>query len=171
MDASALRNSRSSVVGNGFLKRRILIADDHEVVRKGLTSLLSPNWDVCGQARNGQEALNLVEQLKPELVLLDLSMPIMGGAQTARAIRNRLPNIKIIVFTMHDSDAVREPCKVIGVDLFLTKTCSAGDLRAAIVKVLGEKSYGSGSKGYVSRLTFCRHPQSQPEVAQPNRSS
>lgn len=69
------------------MKFRILLVDNREILRKGLVSLLSRRWEVCGEARNGKEAIALVNKAKPDLVLLDLSMPKVGGAQAARAIR------------------------------------------------------------------------------------
>jgi PleD family two-component response regulator len=70
---------------------RILLVDDHELVRKGLRSLLDEDWEICGEAANGAEAVGKVRELKPDLVLLDLGMPVMGGTEAARAIRSIAP--------------------------------------------------------------------------------
>ena len=90
---------------------RILIADDHGVLRAGLIAILSSESDleVVGEASTCEEALSLAAQLMPELVLLDLSMPEMGGIEATRQFTQRLPNIRVLILTMHeDSGMVRE---------------------------------------------------------------
>lgn len=85
---------------------RILIADDHPVVRDGLSAVLETQTDfeVVGEAGNGRETVDLVEKLQPDVVLLDLDMPIMDGLEALRLIMHSRPDTKIIVFTVFDSD-------------------------------------------------------------------
>jgi YesN/AraC family two-component response regulator len=84
----------------------ILIVDDHAIVREGLRSLLSasrPNWKIVGEVRNGIEACDAIAKLKPDVVILDITMPEMSGLQVgARVSESKLPS-KILFFTMHDS--------------------------------------------------------------------
>jgi DNA-binding NarL/FixJ family response regulator len=85
---------------------RILLADDHEVVRRGLVSLLAarPDWEVCGEAENGRQAVAMAAKLKPNLAVLDLSMPELNGLEATRQIRKEVPETEVLVFTMHESE-------------------------------------------------------------------
>ncbi len=82
----------------------------------------------------------MVVELKPDVVLLDITVPVMDGSETALAIRKAAPETKIVVFTMHASEAVRELSHLVGVDAFVTKTSGAGELKQAISKVLGNSA-------------------------------
>src|SRR4028118_1203097 len=88
------------------VKIRVLIADDHPVVREGLAAMLArePDIDVVGEAQDGQEALDRVGTLKPNVVLMDLMMPKMGGVDAIRAIRERHPSVQMIVLTTYGDD-------------------------------------------------------------------
>jgi two-component system invasion response regulator UvrY len=116
---------------------RILVVDDHEVVRFGIVGLLKDSWDVCGQAANGLEAIEKVRELQPDLVLMDLRMPIMGGTEATRRIRVLSPKTKIILLSMYESETVIELARLIGADACLSKRCAAAELRKAIGAVLG----------------------------------
>lgn len=85
----------------------LLIADDHLVVRAGLQQLLSgeAGFEVVGEAKNGAEAVHLAERLRPDLVLMDLRMPEMDGAEATRAIKRQHPDTQVLVLTTYDSDA------------------------------------------------------------------
>ncbi len=82
---------------------RVLIADDHDAVRKGIRSLLEeqPGLTIVGEAKNGEEAVEQTQELKPDLVILDVSMPVMDGLSAAREIRKFAPDMPILIFTMH----------------------------------------------------------------------
>ena len=118
------------------MSRRILLVDDHEIVREGIATLLRDRWDVCGQARNGLEAIEKVLELGPDLVILDLSMPIMGGTAAARQIRRLSPKTKIVFLSMHESETVVELTRLAGADACVSKRCAASDLHKAIAAVL-----------------------------------
>jgi CheY-like chemotaxis protein len=118
--------------------RRILVVDDHEVVRIGIVSLLKDSWDVCGQAANGLEAVEKVRELQPDLVLMDLRMPVMGGTEATRTIRAISPKIKIVLLSMYESDTVVELARLMGADACLSKRCAATELHKAIAAVLGD---------------------------------
>src|SRR5438128_10267442 len=87
---------------------RIFIADDHEVVRKGLMSLLQaqPDWEVCGEAADGREAVDKAQQLKPDVVILDIGMPSLNGLEATRQLLKSNPQARVLILTLHDSHQV-----------------------------------------------------------------
>jgi DNA-binding NarL/FixJ family response regulator len=113
---------------------RILIADDHEVARKGIRALLEshPGWQVCGEAKDGRETVELVSTLKPDLVLLDIGMPGLNGLEAARQIIAAAPDIPILILTMQDSDQVVREVLRAGARGFLLKSDAGRDLVAAV---------------------------------------
>ena len=119
---------------------RILLVDDHAVVRAGLARLLKDFWDVCGEAENGREAIDKVLELKPDLVLLDLGMPVMGGTEAARQIRQLSPGTKIVFLSMHDFDTVAQVARLAGADGCLSKHCGAAELKKTVEDVLRQPS-------------------------------
>ena len=85
---------------------RILIADDHDLLRRGLKALLEsrPGWTVCAEAHTGREAVTKAEELKPDIVVLDITMPELNGVEAARRILKASPNTEILVLSVHYSD-------------------------------------------------------------------
>jgi DNA-binding NarL/FixJ family response regulator len=121
---------------------RIVLADDHEIVRSGMKTLLDGHhpWEVCGEAENGKEAVEKVMQLKPDMVVLDLSMPVMNGIEAAREIRKRAPATKIVIFSMHDSARIAEEAVQAGADAYLPKTSHFSELERVIGSLLNGKN-------------------------------
>jgi DNA-binding NarL/FixJ family response regulator len=117
---------------------RVVLADDHEVVRRGIRAIVNghPPWTVCGEAENGQEAIDLVLELKPDLVVLDLSMPVMNGLQATARIRQLAPSTKILVLSMHDSAQVEQGALAAGADAFLTKGASTDTFIRTVTTLL-----------------------------------
>ena len=113
---------------------RIVIADDFETLRQGLKSILGSA--ICGEAENGQEAIQRVLELHPDMVILDWTMPVMGGLEAARTIRSLAPEIKIVVFSLHNANAIREEALKAGADVFLHKTTKVDDLLETIADLL-----------------------------------
>lgn len=113
---------------------RVVIADDHELVRKGLAAILGsePDWTICGEAANGQEAVDLVAQLQPDLVLLDITMPLMNGLTAAAKIRRLVPATKILIVSMHDSPVAAREALNAGADAFVSKSAGGSNLMRAI---------------------------------------
>jgi DNA-binding NarL/FixJ family response regulator len=103
---------------------RILVADDHEVVRRGVRALLEsqPGWQVVGEAVNGREALERAKLLKPDLVILDISMPDLNGIEATRAILKLVPEAEILVLTMHDSEELVRRVLEAGARGYVVKT-------------------------------------------------
>jgi len=103
---------------------RIFVADDHEVVRCGIRALLEghPGWEVCGEARDGRDAVAMVTELRPDLVLLDVGMPNLNGLDAARQILHALPGTRILILTVHESEAVIREVLEVGARGFLLKS-------------------------------------------------
>ncbi|GAC1431960.1 MAG: response regulator transcription factor [Terriglobales bacterium] len=122
---------------------RILIADDHEVVRKGLVSLLQAqtDWQVCGEAGDGREAVEKTQQLKPDVVILDIGMPSLNGLEATRQILKSTPHAKVLILTLHDSDQVVRDVLNAGARGFLLKSDAARDLVAAVEALRRDKTY------------------------------
>jgi DNA-binding NarL/FixJ family response regulator len=113
---------------------RILIADDHELARRGIRDLLETHtgWEVCGEAKDGRESVDLAISLKPDVVLLDIGMPNLNGLEATRQILAARPDVAILILTMHDSDnVVREGLRA-GAKAFLLKSDAGRDLVAAV---------------------------------------
>src|SRR6267378_6564895 len=112
---------------------RVLIADDYEAVRVGLCAILrSADISVCAQAKNGEEAVEKSIQLRPDLIILDISMPGIGGLEAARQIRIFLPDVPILFFTMHNSPQLFAITKLVGAQGFITKNETAVTLLKAV---------------------------------------
>jgi DNA-binding NarL/FixJ family response regulator len=103
---------------------RIILADDHAIFRRGIAVVIrgQSNWIIVGEASDGQEAVALVMELKPDLIVLDLSMPVMNGLQAAAKIRQVAPATKIVLFTMHDSPQLAQEAKRAGADAYFVET-------------------------------------------------
>ncbi len=113
---------------------RVLIADDRLSSRDGLKALLAtrPVIDIVGEAADGHEAVQLVEQCRPDVVLMDVRMPVMDGLRATRIIKERWPEVKVIVLTMYPSHQTE--ALAAGADAFLVKGCPAEDLLEAILQ-------------------------------------
>ena len=122
---------------------RILVADDHEVVRKGLLALLhgQRDWEVCGEAAEGRDAVEKTLRLKPDVVILDLGMPNLNGLEAARQILKANPQARILILTLHDSDQVVREVLNAGARGFLLKSDAARDLVAAVDALRHDKTY------------------------------
>jgi PAS domain S-box-containing protein len=127
---------RTEASGPAFADRvlRVMIADDHEIVRHGLTALLSEAGDVAlvGEAGNGREAVDLAYQLRPDVVILDVAMPLMNGDEAARQIRRHLPETRIVALSMYDEAGTAEKMRRAGAEAYLLKTAPADELLAAV---------------------------------------
>lgn len=122
---------------------RILVADDHEVVRKGLIALLQSqqDWQVCGEAGDGREAVDKAQQLKPDVVILDIGMPSLNGLEATRQILKTNPQARVLILTLHDSDQVVREVLNAGARGFLLKSDAARDLVAAVEALRRDKTY------------------------------
>ncbi|HPD61251.1 MAG TPA: response regulator transcription factor [Thermodesulfobacteriota bacterium] len=138
-------------------KKRLIIVDDHTIVRKGLRTLLSqnPHFDIIGEGADGLEAIRLVQQLNPDLVLIDISMPKMDGTMAIKEIKREAPKTRILVLTMYNTEDNILAALRGGADGYLLKEDSHTELLKAIDSVLDGKLYlspgilGMVVKGYL----------------------
>ena len=107
---------------------RILVADDHEVMRTGVRALIEhePGWQVCGTATNGQEAVETAKKLKPEVVVLDMTMPELDGLEALRQIKHALPNTEVVIFSAYHSEEVIEQLFDAGAKSYIQNRMPAG---------------------------------------------
>jgi DNA-binding NarL/FixJ family response regulator len=119
---------------DGSTRVRILIVDDHEAVRKGVRAILRsrPDLEVCGEAINGEEAIAKAEELKPDLIILDITMPVLDGFGAAKVIRSRSADVPILFYSMNDGKALMESARAIGANGFVTKSEPGGVLLKAV---------------------------------------
>jgi DNA-binding NarL/FixJ family response regulator len=122
---------------------RILIADDHDIVRRGVRDLLAErtDWEICAEARNGAEAVELTGRLKPDVAILDLSMPDINGILATRQIRKLSPDTEVLLFTMHENEHLIHEVLAAGARGYLVKSSAVGELTRAIDQLLQHNPY------------------------------
>ena len=113
---------------------RLLVADDHEVVRRGVRALLEARmgWQVCEEASDGAEAVEKARQSNPEVVILDIGMPVLDGLEAARRIRKACPRSEVLILTLHDSEQIAHELLAAGARGYVLKSDAARDLVAAV---------------------------------------
>ena len=122
---------------------RVLIVDDHAFIRRGVQSILHPfpEWEFCGEADNGNDAVRLADELKPEVIIMDVSMPGLNGIEATRAIRETLPDVKIILLTLHQSSELLRRAFRAGATGYLLKTDAEQELVKALTVVISDGAY------------------------------
>jgi len=119
--------------------KQILIADDGTTVRQVIRAFLETRtgFEVCGEAVDGLDAIEKAKALKPDLILLDLAMPRMNGAEAASILRNIMPKVPIVLFTMYDESMVESLTSAIGANAVLSKPDGMGNLVSCVENLLG----------------------------------
>jgi DNA-binding NarL/FixJ family response regulator len=122
---------------------RILLADDHEIIREGLRSVLETrkDWEIVGEATNGREAVKKVGELKPDVVVMDISMPELNGLEAVRQIVKTVPRTEVLVLTMHDSEDLVRGVLDAGARGYLLKSDASRQLISAIEALRLHKPY------------------------------
>ncbi|HEX8056092.1 MAG TPA: response regulator transcription factor [Novosphingobium sp.] len=126
---------------------RILIADDHQAMRQGVRSLLESHsaWQVVAEASDGREALRLARETKPDIAILDYSLPQMNGLELTRAIKHELPRTEILIYTMHDRESILVDVLRAGARGYVLKSDSGTHLIAAVEALVMRRPYFSGA--------------------------
>lgn len=132
---------------------KILLVDDHAVVRDGIRARLerSSDFEVVGEAVNGREAIQKVDELMPDVVLMDISMPVMNGMDAARQLRDNYPDMKVIILTMHEHKEYIQGVIRCGAQGYIIKDVTAQEMISAIKTVVGGETYYSSC---VSQMMF-----------------
>jgi DNA-binding NarL/FixJ family response regulator len=125
---------------------RILVADDHDIVRRGLKELLQerPGWQICAEASNGREAVELALEHRPHVAVLDLSMPELNGLEATRRIRQSAPEIEVLIFTMHESEELVRNVLAAGARGYLLKSEAARQLVPAVESLAQHRPFFAG---------------------------
>jgi len=138
----------TTVYGSPHPRVRVLVADDHEVMRLGIRNLLElqPGWSICAEANNGREAVEKTLQFRPDVIIMDISMPVMNGLDAASLITRQHPQIPVILFSLHLSDDLYRHFNTDGIRGAVAKGDAARDLVLAVQTVLSGGTFFSGKK-------------------------
>jgi DNA-binding NarL/FixJ family response regulator len=142
---------------NTETKTRILLADDHDIVRRGLRTLLElrPDWEICAEASDGRSAVQFAEELAPDVIILDLSMPELNGLEAARRIAAHCPHSRVLMLTMHETEQFVREALAAGVRGYVLKTDAGRDLLNAVDALLrGETFFASRLAATIYALEF-----------------
>jgi two-component system, NarL family, response regulator NreC len=142
----------------------ILLADDHTIVRQGLRFLLEARteFQVVGEAADGLEAVQLVEQLQPDVLIADIMMPRMNGLEVARQVKTIHPHTRVIILSMYDSEAYVAEALQAGVSAFVLKKSTSSDLVQAVHQVLAGERYFSPPLDETAILAFIERSRETP---------
>lgn len=149
---------------------RVLIADDHAIVRTGLRTLLGqdPTMDLVGEATGGYEALQLLEQTRPDLLLLDLSMPDLDGISVTRDAKRRFPDVRVLILTVHEEQALLREAIRAGASGYVLKQAAESELLSALrVLMRGDMYIDPALMRDLLREKVDRVPASAGEAAEP----
>lgn len=126
------------------MKATVVIADDHELVRTGIRRLLEDfGCEVVGEAATCEQAVDLVRERHPDIALIDIQMPGMGGLEACQRVRRFVPDCRVIILTAHSEGPLPRALLETGVDGFLTKSCALGEMQEAMTRVVAGERYVS----------------------------
>ena len=139
---------------------RLLVADDHEVVRAGVRHILQghPGWEIVAEAENGKEAVAKAIETKPDVAIVDYSLPLMNGIEVTRQIRSRLQGTEVLIFTMHDSDTLVEQLLNAGARGYLLKSDANKNLVEAVELLVEHKPFFTSKVSAALLNSFLARP-------------
>jgi len=122
---------------------RIVVADDHDLIRHGLRRILEsrPGWEICGEAATGADALRLAAERRPDVVIMDISLPDVDGIQVTREIRELLPATQVLILTMHESSQLVEEAVAAGASGYVIKSDAGSRLVTALERLASHETY------------------------------
>ncbi len=146
---------------------RILIADDHEMIRRGLRDILEEHdgWEVCAEASNGRQAVELAQKSCPHVAVLDLAMPELNGLEATRHIKKALPNTEVLIFTMHEMEEQMRDVLSAGARGYLLKADAARHIVAAVEALAEHKPYFTWKVSKTMLDTYLAHRHASHEAA------
>jgi DNA-binding NarL/FixJ family response regulator len=146
---------------------RVLIADDHEVVRQGIRIIVqsSPNFEICGEASDGRQAVQLAAQLKPDIVVVDIGMPHLNGLDATKQIVQHDHKTKVLVLTMHESEHIVREVLAAGARGYLLKSDAGRDLLSALEALASRKTFFTSKIAEIVLETYLkkRTPEEAPK--------
>ena len=150
---------------------RVLIADDHETIRTGLRYIVNsmPGWEICGEATDGREAVDLAITLDPDIVVMDMGMPNLNGLEATRQIHKRNPGIEILVFTGIEEEKLIHQMFEAGARGYILKTDNRESIQAALVALAQHKSYFTPAVAEVLFAKFLHGKDNVSTGAEPGR--
>jgi DNA-binding NarL/FixJ family response regulator len=152
---------------------RVLIVDDHAAIRRGVQAILHPfpEWEFCGEADNGNDAIRMAAALKPDVIIMDVSMPGLNGIDATRVIRKTQPEVKVVLLTLHDSAELVRSAFRAGARGYLLKTDAEQELVKALAEIVGQGTYFSQKidsevvKGVIKEMGMSHRPSgNDPEL-------
>jgi CheY-like chemotaxis protein len=137
----------TSVAAHRHQRQQVLIADDHDMLRRGVRNTLQgePDLEICGEAVNGQDAVDKARELHPDLVILDINMPVLNGLVAARQILHYCPTTKIVIFSVQDSHQTRQEVRSAGAHGFVSKGEGSHDLVRTVREVLKRNTHAASA--------------------------
>lgn len=139
-------------------RTRILLADDHAMMCAGLAKLLEPYYEVVGSVEDGHALLKVADQLRPDVVLLDIGMPLLNGLDAARELRKRMPHVKLIFLTMESDSCIAAEAFRAGAAAYLLKTSRPAELLRAVHDAVRGVSYVAPEIGRALEARFIQDP-------------
>ncbi len=140
------------------MKPRVLLADDHKIVTDGLAHILEPDYDLVGVATNGLELIDAAAKYRPDVIIVDISMPLLNGIEAATRIKKSDAQVKIVFLTMHSEVSYIEKAMAVGAVGFLLKHSASTELLIALQEIFAGRKYVSPL--IESGLGICNEPES-----------
>ena len=136
---------------------RILIADDHEIIRRGLRALLSsrPDWVICAEVATGREAISKAAEHRPDIVVMDIAMPVLNGLEATRKIRRMLPMTEVVILSLHYSDQLVREVLDSGARAYILKSDASRDLFHAVEALAQHRSFFTSGAVQILVDGFC----------------